>query len=538
MNSPSTERDVGGSYAMDARALVLAVALLMSAALRVSSTTVEEALATCYSPSCTTCSYGSNCGSLTILGTTLYGTIPANISQNLPNIKELSFRYVGGISGDARLSGTLPTELGLLTALTSLRFQGNPKIIGSLPTELGQITGLTNLDFEDNSLTGTLPAEPNLLASITRLRFKGNKMANNFLGNLLMFSQLESLLISEASVARAALSNTIPVSSSLTHLEMSHSNLYGTIPAALFALTRLETLKLQGNDLSGSVPSAIGDLTSLSTLDLGDPTTSGMLVGLPPDVGLLSNLATLRLGGVDLSAGLPAELGSLSMLRELHLSGSLLPNLPEEFSNLSGLTYLDLSGSLISELPEEFANLSGLTHLSLAHNRLSQFPLNSSSAQLSRMSALVSLYLNDNQMQSPIPTEIGMLRDLSRLDLGNNQLSGTIPSEMADMSSLRFLDFTHNKLTGTIPSIFGLLPLLTSLHLDHNHFCGVSNTLPAAVTSSVNDITFEPGNRFGNECPLSWECCSTLHNIPTFCCLSSKLGLDDDHMWKLCRNSC
>ena len=45
------------------------------------------------------------------------------------------------------LTGTLPTQLGLLTNLINLEVDVNPELSGSLPTELGRLTKLTELDL-------------------------------------------------------------------------------------------------------------------------------------------------------------------------------------------------------------------------------------------------------------------------------------------------------------------------------------------------------------------------------------------------------
>lgn len=55
-------------------------------------------------------------------------------------------------------TGTLASELGLLTQLTALCMGGN-SFNGTLPSELGLLTQLTHLHLDDNSFTGTIPNE-------------------------------------------------------------------------------------------------------------------------------------------------------------------------------------------------------------------------------------------------------------------------------------------------------------------------------------------------------------------------------------------
>lgn len=64
-----------------------------------------------------------------IAQTSLVGFLPLSLSD---------------FPGENNLRGTIPTELGLLTALTELDLRFNP-IFGSIPSEIGKITSLTAL---------------------------------------------------------------------------------------------------------------------------------------------------------------------------------------------------------------------------------------------------------------------------------------------------------------------------------------------------------------------------------------------------------
>jgi hypothetical protein len=59
---------------------------------------------------------------------------------------------------DLGLTGTIPTEIGLLTNLqTGLVFSRN-SLTGTIPTEIGMLTKMRNqLKFDHNFLTGALP---------------------------------------------------------------------------------------------------------------------------------------------------------------------------------------------------------------------------------------------------------------------------------------------------------------------------------------------------------------------------------------------
>ena len=74
------------------------------------------------------------------------------------------------------LTGTIPAELGSLTALSDLRLNSN-NMTGTIPAELGNLTTLSILNFSDNSLTGALPAELGNLAALATLLLDSNALS-------------------------------------------------------------------------------------------------------------------------------------------------------------------------------------------------------------------------------------------------------------------------------------------------------------------------------------------------------------------------
>ena len=52
------------------------------------------------------------------------------------------------------LSGTIPTEYGLLSSLQNLNLSGNRALGGSIPTELGDLSALLSLNLTKTALTG------------------------------------------------------------------------------------------------------------------------------------------------------------------------------------------------------------------------------------------------------------------------------------------------------------------------------------------------------------------------------------------------
>lgn len=63
------------------------------------------------------------------------------------------------------LTRQLPMDLGLLTAMTNLRFQVN-ELTGTIPSTLGMLTALTYLSFRSNNLAGSIPTEISRLSAL------------------------------------------------------------------------------------------------------------------------------------------------------------------------------------------------------------------------------------------------------------------------------------------------------------------------------------------------------------------------------------
>jgi hypothetical protein len=77
------------------------------------------------------------------------------------------------------------------------------------------------------------------------------------------------------------------------------------------------------------------------------------------------------------------------------------------------------------------------------------------------------------RLTGPIPSDLGLLTDLTYLDLQSSQLTGTIPSALGDLSKLTGLYLDRNQLTGTIPPSLGSsLTNLVGLWIYNNALTG------------------------------------------------------------------
>ena len=80
---------------------------------------------------------------------------------------------------DNTLTGSIPPEIGNLTALTNLYLDNN-NLTGNIPTELGNLTKLTELSLHTNMLTGNIDVLANL-TELTALQLNDNNLTGSIL---------------------------------------------------------------------------------------------------------------------------------------------------------------------------------------------------------------------------------------------------------------------------------------------------------------------------------------------------------------------
>ncbi len=384
----------------------------------------------------------------------LTGSIPATLG----NLTKLGTLNLGG----NQLSGSIPTELGSLTALAVLDLNTN-QLTGSIPAELGSLTVLSVLDLNTNQLTGSIPATLGNLTKLWNLNLGGNQLNGSIpptLGGLpsLYFLGLQSnQLTGEIPSELGSLPN-------LNSLSLSSNRLSGSIPTSLASLPKLHGLYLPENELTGPIPPELANLTTLTALSLFGNALTGPI---PPELGNLTNLLGLYLHDNQLSGPIPTELGKLTRLKFLYLSSNRLSGpIPPQLGNLGKLQTLHLyDNQLTGSIPPELGQLIALNILSLGTNELS----GAIPAELGNLTNLDWLWLGPNQLSGSIPPSIGNLIWLIMLDLQSNELSGEIPEELGHLRHLEYLYLNSNQLTGELPSSLALItPIYYHLDLSYN----------------------------------------------------------------------
>lgn len=107
--------------------------------------------------------------------------------QELGTLKHLDFSSSG-------LSGTIPSEIGLLTSLTMLDLSTN-YLNGPLPSLLGDMWNLQSLVLKGNSLSSAIPTELGMLTKLTMLDVSFNQLKGEVPWEILGLTSLSYLLL-------------------------------------------------------------------------------------------------------------------------------------------------------------------------------------------------------------------------------------------------------------------------------------------------------------------------------------------------------
>lgn len=97
---------------------------------------------------------------------------------------------------------------------------------------------------------------------------------------------------------------------------------------------------------------------------------------------------------------------------------------------------------------------------------------------------VVGLSLPNSQLLGSIPSNLGTIQHLQKINLSNNSLNGSLPFSLFNSSELRFLDLSNNWISGQLPEVLSLVSSnLQTLNLSDNALAG---KLPANLASLPN----------------------------------------------------
>eukprot|EP00588_Corethron_pennatum_P006272 CAMPEP_0194300228 /NCGR_PEP_ID=MMETSP0169-20130528/61137_1 /TAXON_ID=218684 /ORGANISM="Corethron pennatum, Strain L29A3" /LENGTH=720 /DNA_ID=CAMNT_0039050377 /DNA_START=314 /DNA_END=2477 /DNA_ORIENTATION=+ len=96
---------------------------------------------------------------------------------------------------------------------------------------------------------------------------------------------------------------------------------------------------------------------------------------------------------------------------------------------------------------------------------------------------LIKFSIWKNEFTGPIPSAIGLAKDLEVLLVSNNNFEGSIPRTISNLKQIKMLHIGHNQFTGSIPEEIGECQLLSELMAMGNTFTG---TIPEAFYNLSN----------------------------------------------------
>ena len=333
----------------------------------------------------------------------LDGLIPTTIG-GVVNMQFLTIDRAGNVAY------SIPTELGELTALTSLELMssGGVGLIGNIPSELGRLSNLQvfklqrhylavgvslpaqvgtgwssikDFTLDQVALLGTIPPTigPGWRDTIKQFTVTSNTFSTISMPLFSHAPNLEKYTVS-LNVGNILYEDPLLFSSPMLKevLISGNTNLHGTIPSAsVYGSESLEKLSLGPNGFTGlsfQLTSEISHLSqTLKTLFLSDPNIGG---SLPTELGTLSHLTVLGAYFTQISGTIPEEIQVLQSLENLFLASTgvldcstqttLYGTLPAGVAELahsgtSSLTQLTLIGNcLTGTIPGGLLRNSGL----------------------------------------------------------------------------------------------------------------------------------------------------------------------------------
>ncbi|KAF4355294.1 hypothetical protein F8388_026564 [Cannabis sativa] len=355
-------------------------------------------------------------------------------------------------------------------------------LIGTLPSDLGTLSQLTTLSLQGNHFKGSFPSMANL-SLLQSIYLDGNSFTSIPSGCFQGLTNLQTLSIStNINLAPWSFPAELVGSSRLVTLYAKSCNMFGTIPDIFGSFSNLQDVRLSYNNLTGVLPlsfagsgirnlwlnnqqmglsgtiEVLANMTSLYQLWLH----KNMFTGPIPDLSNSDTLFDLQLGDNLLMGIVPDSLSSIPSLKNITLANNTLqgpmPLFPKSVTNveLDGtnsfckstpgpcdtqvMALLEVAGDLgyPTVLAKSWKNNNACSDWSFVvcdsdgnviivnFQRLGF--LGKISSGFANLTSLKKLYLDDNGLTGSIPSSLTLLPQLQVLDVSNNNLTGDIPS--------------------------------------------------------------------------------------------------------------
>nr|XP_051203082.1 receptor-like protein EIX2 [Lolium perenne] len=425
------------------------------------------------------------------------------------------------------LSGSVPTEIGMMKKLKYLDLAGN-NLSGSVPMEIGELANLIYLDLSHNNLSGSMPVEIGSLAYLTELYLEMNNMSGviteeHFAGlmNLktidLSFNNLEFTIDSHwvppfnldyGYFSPCYLGPQFPKwlrwQKGTIELDISNTGLVGRIPDWFWTtFSEAESLDISSNQLSGDLPLSL-EFMSVIDLSMHSNLLTGSIPKLPKTIMLL-DISRNSL------SGFPSSFQNPDLQVAVLYSNSITGPIPASICRLRKLRVLDVSNNLLSGVLPDCGGKELKPHDLSINNSSTVNSVSSLSLKIT------TLLLGNNSLSGGFPLFLRQCPSLIFLDLVQNKFNGELPEWISEvMPGLVVLLLRLNNFSGHIPTKIMELHAVRILDLSNNNFSGAIpqylENLKALRGTSTSDDGTESSNPFGETYYLKY---STVHMGPS-----------------------
>ncbi|KAM5582440.1 hypothetical protein ABKV19_002718 [Rosa sericea] len=501
-----------------------------------------------------------NLSSVNVSNNYLTGQIPSSICLHSSSVRLLDFSSNGfsGIfppglqncsklevlrAGFNNLSGPLPSDIYNVPTLQEISLPSN-NLFGPISNSIVNLTNLRILELYFNKLTGLLPLNVGKLSTLMLLILHFNNLQGSLPPSLINCTTLIELNLGFNQLGGDISKLNFTRLTQLSKLDLAGNHFTGTLPVSLYSCKSLKALRLSSNNLEGQIKPEMLSLKSLSFLSLAQNrltnvtgamqilmgsksltvlTLSHNFVGeeMPDGDGMIDsafqNLRLFSLSGCQFSGQIPLWLSKLKKLELLDLSSNRITGtIPGWLGTLPNLSIIRLSNnSLSGEFPKELCRLQALispqkaaTQTGHGYFELPIYSLGTNASVNALQYKYLSnipreIYVSNNSLSGRIPTEIGQLQLLQKLDLSLNNLLGGIPNQISNLTNLERLDLSRNQLSGGIPASLSSLHFLPSFAVAYNNLQG---QIPSSTQLQGFSATAFEGNPGLCGAPLPINC--------------------------------